>query len=69
MLASISRTNSPSTPQATSIQAPAERADTTAEAAHIRDYRSLGVTYFYTHVTRILRMGTAEFFKVTRDKA
>ena len=51
------------------IIAAGKRAGTTAEAAHIRDYRSLGVSYFYTHVTRILRMGTAEFFKVTRDKA
>ena len=51
------------------IVAAGKWAGTTAEAAHIRDYRGLGVTYFYTHVTRILRMGTAEFFKVTRDKA
>ena len=42
-------------------------AGTTGEAAQLRAYRNGGVTYCYTHVTRILRTGTAEFFKGARD--
>ena len=44
-------------------------AGTTGEAAQLRAYRKLGVSYCYTHVTRILRMGTAEFFKGAKDQA
>jgi len=44
-------------------------AGTTGEAASIRMYRDCGVSYFYTHVTRILRTGAAEFFKGVRDSA
>ena len=44
-------------------------AGTTGEAAQLRAYRKLGVSYCYTHVTRILRMGSAEFFKGARDQA
>jgi 4-hydroxy-2-oxoheptanedioate aldolase len=50
------------------IVAAGRKAGTTAEAARFKEYRSLGVSYFYTHITRILRMGSAEFFKAARDK-
>lgn len=44
-------------------------AGTTGEAASIRAFRSCGVLYCYTHVTRILRAGAAEFFKGVKDPA
>jgi hypothetical protein len=42
---------------------------TTGEAASIQAYRKYGVSYYYTHVTRILRAGAAEFFKGVQDSA
>jgi len=44
-------------------------AGTTGETASIRAYRNCGVSYCYTHVTRILRTGAAEFFKGVQDSA
>jgi hypothetical protein len=38
-------------------------AGTTGEAANLRSYRSCGVLYCYTHLTRLLRMGAACFFE------
>jgi 4-hydroxy-2-oxoheptanedioate aldolase len=44
-------------------------AGTTGEAASIRAFRSCGVSYNYTHLTRILRAGAADFFKGVQDLA
>ena len=44
-------------------------AGTTGEAASLRAYRTSGVLYCYTHLTRVLRMGTAQFFEGVRDPA
>lgn len=44
-------------------------AGTTGEAANISAYRNCGVSYFYTHVTRILCAGAADFFKGVQDSA
>jgi hypothetical protein len=44
-------------------------AGTTGEAASLRTHRSSGVLYCYTHLTRLLRMGAAQFFEGVKDPA
>ncbi len=51
------------------IVAAGKVAGTTGEAASLRAYRSCGVLYCYTHLTRLLRMGAAAFFQGVQDAA
>jgi 4-hydroxy-2-oxoheptanedioate aldolase len=45
------------------IVAAGRLAGTTAEADRLREHLGCGVTYCYTHLTRLLRAGAADFMK------